>query len=115
MVNPLEKCILHFSPFEPPGTKVSAVEYNGVLCSAQNCCGTMTQVDFYTSPLCFGRLKTFIDATSADRLPDLNKALKFMAVLWVEQYHPTSEWAMGNDTGLWDVAVDELLNRCSVA
>ena len=112
----LDQRIVHRCPdvnSDSDELKISAIQYNDKLVSAQNLIGTMLHMNVACSVAVYQRFLEFIKDDAGE--DDVEKAAKVKAILWVENYYEGRQWSMDDKRESWDKAVSFLLDRCTTA
>ena len=102
----LHEAQLVFAPGGGP-EKIVAVSYKCKTVHSEDLFGTMLQMDFHCSRRAY---RKFTDWLTQGGFPDLRKAAKFQAILFLTKYEPQDEWEMETEEE-WDAAVLDLLQK----
>ena len=112
----LDQCIVHRCAdynSDNDELKISGVQYNNLLVTAQNLIGTMIHMNIHCSKAVYQKFLEFTKDDAGE--DDVEKAMKVKAILWVEHYYPGSQWSMDDRGSEWDEAVSTLLDRRKAA
>ena len=88
------------------GSEISSVNVFEYVVPGLNLIGTVLKIISFCSPRL---VDDCITTLSTGR--ETEKQAMFLAILWLENYEPEAQWAMGDCPQEWDPKVSELLDR----